>query len=112
MKRDRAYLEKTLKSARTFLVRPQGFNAEMWDLTISHKTLHILIQSQERQRNLLIACIDPKNIKGPVSWENCQIDVSIVMLSNKEGLGISVQDVSSSFEVIRGKIEVKENIKL
>lgn len=105
------YYEKTVKSADTFLSRWDAAEAEMWELTSSHKSLSILIRRGAERGNLLISCIDPVTINGPVRWRNCHIRITTKTLSDNSGKWFLVADHIAGVEVICGKIEVKENVK-
>ncbi|UCG17239.1 MAG: hypothetical protein JSV19_04250 [Phycisphaerales bacterium] len=106
------YLEKTLKSARTFLSRWNGTNAEMWELTTSHKALDVVIRRNYDSGNLVISCLDPVTIKGPVRWKECQLRVSTTTLDETGENGFSVADERAGFEVVCRGLEVAENVKL
>jgi len=86
--------------------------AEMWELTISLKTLAVLIRSEGKPGNLLIACIDPIMIRGPVRWMNCDLRVTTTTLPGGQETGFLVADDLAGVEIICGALEVKENVKL
>lgn len=106
------YSEKNLKSARTFLSRWKGADAELWELTISHKSLRILIRRHAIEGNLLISCLDPIAIQGPVRWEDCDIQIASKVLPGGQEPGYFVSDRTAKLEIICGEIEVRENVKL
>jgi hypothetical protein len=111
MNTNNPYVEKIIKSSRTFLSRWNGGMAEMWELTISHKTLDVLIRREDKPGNLLIACIDPVMIKGPVRWKNCDLRVTPILPGSLDARFL-VADDSASVEIICGALEVAENVKL
>lgn len=86
--------------------------AEMWELTISHKTLRVLIRCEDKPGNLFIACIEPVMIKGPVRWNNCDLRVTTTTLPGGQETGFLVADDLAGVEIICGALEVKENVKL
>jgi hypothetical protein len=86
--------------------------AEMWELTISHKTLVVLIRREDKPGNLLIACIEPVMISGPVKWMNCDLRVTTTTLPGSQETGFLVADDSVGLEIICGALEVEENLKL
>ena len=107
-----SFFDKTLKSSATFLGRWQGVHAELRELTSSHKTLRILLSRIGQKGNLLIACIDPIRLRGPVRWENSQIAISRCPLPGEPGDGFAIIDPTADVEILCGHIEVKENVKL
>src|SRR5438046_10345967 len=68
-----SYFRKTIKSAATFFSRWVGANAEMWDLTAHHKSLRLLVQSTDRSGHLLVCCIDPISVRGPIRRPGCHL---------------------------------------
>jgi hypothetical protein len=106
------YFEKTIKSSRTFLSRWNGGIAEMWELTCSHKALRVLIRRADKPGNLLISCIDPAMIRGPVRWMDCDLRVTTTTLPGGQETGFIVEDELAGVEVICGALEVAENVKL
>src|SRR6266511_2748316 len=93
------YFTKTIKSAHTFLSRWKGADAEMWELTKYHKSLDIVIRRQGENENLLIACLGPITIKGPIKWMNCDLQVTATTLPGGRETGFLVADVSVGLEV-------------
>ena len=84
--------------------------AEMWELTTSLKTLRVLIRREDKPGNLLISCIGPVTIKGPVRWNNC--DLRVTTLPGSRDARFLVADDSAGVEIICGALEVAENVKL
>jgi hypothetical protein len=85
--------------------------AEMWELTISHKTLRVLICREDKPGTLLISCIEPVMIKGPVKWKNCDLRLTRLLPGSRDA-GFLVADDSAGLEIICGALEVAENVKL
>jgi hypothetical protein len=106
------YFAKKLKSCATFLERWKGANAVMWDLTVSIKTLRIVLTRAEQKGNLLLACLDPLRISGPVRWEHATLVVLRVRLPENSDDGFLLRDEKAGVEVLCGGLEVKENVKL
>jgi hypothetical protein len=104
------FSEKIIKSSRTFLSRWNGGLAEMWELTISHKTLRVLIRREDKPGNLLISCIDPVMIRGQVRWVNC--DLRVTTLPGSRDARFLVADDSAGLEITCGALEMEENVKL
>jgi len=84
----------------------------MWQLTAHHKSLDILIRRQREGGNLLVACLGPVTIKGPVNWTNCDLRVSVRTSPDGSQSGFVISDVSAGVEVTCGALELKENVKL
>src|SRR5262245_31476053 len=116
MNTNNQYFEDIIKSSRTFLSRWNGAWADLWSLTPSLKTLRILIRRVEHGNplpgNLLISCIDPVTIKGPVRWNNCDLRVTTTILPGGQETGFLVEDDLVGLEIICGALEVAENVKL
>jgi hypothetical protein len=106
------YSEKILKSATTFLSRWNGADAELWELTVSLRTLSVLIRHLEQPGNLVIACIDPQFIRSSLRWQNCQLRASRVERYDGERDGFGLYDDVADVEILCGKLEIKENVKL
>jgi hypothetical protein len=106
------YFERIIKSAHTFLSRWEGASAELWELTSHHKSLRILIRREDQPGNLVLSCLDPIKIKGPVRWTICDLRVTLTALAGSQEPGFCVADPSAGVEVLCGAIEVKENVKL
>lgn len=106
------YFEKTITTARTFLGRWEAANAEMLEMSRHHKCLRILIHHEDTARNLLISCLDPVSIKGPVRWSRCHLRVATAALPGQEEPGFMIADASAGVEIVCGGIEVRENVRL
>lgn len=104
--------QKVLKSAQTFFARWAGVPAEMRELTISHRTLRILVRQGLGSKNLVVACIDPVRICGPVHWNASNLEASICSIPETGEQGYRVADEAAGLEVICAALEVKENVKL
>lgn len=86
--------------------------AEMWELTTSLKTIDVLIRREDKPGNLLISCIDPVMIRGPLRWMNCDLRVTRTTLPGRGDARFLVADDSADLEIICGALEVEENVKL
>lgn len=104
--------DKVLKSAKTFFARWVGASAEMRELTVGHRTLRILITRGPGPANLLVACIDPRWIAGPVRWSASKLEASIYCLPGTREQGYRITDETAKVEVICAALEIKENVKL
>jgi len=105
------YYEKLLKSAHTFLSRWNGADGELWKLTVSHRALSILLRQESREGNLLIACIGPERISGPVHWKGSVLEIGLCEASGNHP-AFRVTDLACGLEVICAMVELKENVKL
>ncbi len=106
------YVSKLLKSAETFLARWQFSDAELLELTISHKQLCILLKRDGLKGNLLLICIDPLNIKSPIRWPKSNLRVTTMKLAEHSEHVFRIADDSAGVEVICGGFEVKENVRI
>jgi len=106
------FFEKILKTSATFLARWRGASAELWQLTSSHKVLTIVLRREGRSGNLLLACIDPLRIRGPVRWQDADIVIARSHVPDDERDGFILVDRAADVEIVTGSLEVKENVKL
>ena len=111
MNEPNTHRDKLLKSSATFLARWRGASALMWQLTISHKTLDIVLSREGHDGNLMISCLDPSRIQGPIRWKNA--DIAILPFQSTDGEdGYLVIDHNAGLEIPCGAISVRENVKL
>jgi hypothetical protein len=108
------HFEKTLKASATFLQRWQGAHAELWQLTSSHKTLQIVLRrlGEDGNKNLLIACVDPIRLRGPIRWDSSDLVIARYPMPQDPADGFVITDAKADLEIICGLVEVKENVKL
>jgi len=106
------YFAKTIKAAQTFFARWNGATAELWELRPYHRSLRVLVRRPNEEGNLLIACLEPFWVRGPISWFDCRLSVSTTTLPGGHELGFRVADDTANVEIITGAIEIKENVKL
>ncbi|MFT3788753.1 MAG: hypothetical protein QM770_21720 [Tepidisphaeraceae bacterium] len=71
---------------------------------MSIKSLTIRIEKPGVTGNLHVACIAPTHIRGPVDWDDCDIEVAVGSQDT-----FVVRDRRAGLEVHTGSIEVKEN---
>lgn len=101
-----AYVESTVKRCTTMLGRWKGATAVLHELTVSHKTLKIVLRMADRPGHLLLACIDPATIRAPVQWMNS--DLSVVW----RGSNFDVIDSNGAVEITDCTVEVHESVTI
>lgn len=106
------FFDKTLKASTTFLARWRGASAELWQLTSSHKTLTIVLCREGSPGNLVIACLDPLRLRGPIRWTDADIVISRCPVPEDERDGFLIVDRAAEVEIVTGSLEVSENVKL
>ena len=104
------YLETLVRKTASMVDRWQGRRARMLELTRSHPTLRIVIGDDTYGKNLLIACLDPLYVCGPVRWESSAIALEPLQLDSGEQ-GIAVVDKDHGVRVVGASCEVKETVK-
>ena len=106
------YFDSTLRLTATFLSRWSGVLVQLWDLTPYHRSLRIVLGTDPSSgRNLVLSCLEPVRIMGPVAWQNSNLKVETTMLPDGNA-GFAIRDQLVGFEVLCSALEVKENIKL
>jgi hypothetical protein len=107
------YVDRVLKSCATFLRRWTPATARLRELTVSHPALVIeLTRDGSRTRdgrpgNLILACLEPTWISGPVRWAPAHLAVT----HDPDRDEFHVRDAAAGLEVRCGGIEVAENVK-
>lgn len=104
------YSEKTIKSLTSFLFRWNGGFAQLLELTVSHKSLRLLLTKPDAQGNLLIVCLDPMRISASISWNACSVSVATTVIQGE--VCFRIIDENADVEILCGGVEVKENVKL
>jgi hypothetical protein len=106
------YFEKLLKSSATFLGRWQGSGAEMRELTASHKSLRLVLARDDKPGNLVLSCLDPSWIQGPVRWSDSKISVSRATMPDTGEAGFLVADNLANMKILCPALEISENVSL
>jgi hypothetical protein len=75
-----AYLEERIAHTESLLRRWHGHDARIHELTTSHSTLSVAIVGKVYGNNLVIYCISPQHICGPVNWTDSAITIACVEL--------------------------------
>jgi hypothetical protein len=99
---------KVLQACATFLSRWRGASGEMWELTRSHRSLRLVLSRGGADGNLVLACLDPSWIAGPVRWDNA--DIAVTREPGPDG-EFRVVDTGVGLDVRCGWLEVAENVK-
>jgi hypothetical protein len=94
-----------LRHFPTLLARWAGAWATMSDLTDSHRTLRVVLRQEGRAGYLVVACIGPEFIHGPVQWPDAHIGVAL----HGDG-GFMVTDTAADVLIITASVEVAEHV--
>jgi hypothetical protein len=92
-----------LRHFPTLLARWRGAKATMTELTLSLRTLRIVLRREGQSGHLLVACVYPFFIHGPVEWDTANITVALH--GDKDFV---VTDAAADVRVISASVEVKE----
>jgi hypothetical protein len=95
-----------LRHFPTMLHRWRGGQAIMLELTSSHKSLTIRVKQEGRPGNVIVACVGPRHIHGPVYWENACIEIRRI-----DETGYLVYDAGADVEITCDAVEIAENTK-
>ena len=106
----KAFFERTLKSGATFLGRWSGADAQLWELTASHRTLKLLLTRAGSTEHLLISCLDPIRIEAPVRWSNASLSLRTAPLPDGDD-GFLIIDAGQPVSILCGSVELAENVK-
>lgn len=106
-----AYLDELIARTKSLIGRWHGGNASMRELTSSHSTLSVVVLGKDRGKNLVIYCISPEHICGPVNWTDSAIQMTCVQLDGGTA-GVALVDERSGVRVTAESFEVKENVRL
>jgi len=106
------YFEKTIKSSATFLGRWQGSRAEMRELTVSHKSLRLVLTRDDQPGNLVLSCLDPSWIQGPIRWSDSKISVLRAPMPDTGEAGFLVADTFADMKILCPALEISENVSL
>ena len=105
------YLDELIARTRTMVERWHGRNATMAELTSSHSTLSVVVHGDEYGKNLVIHCISPEHICGPVNWKDSAIRIVPAQLVGGTA-GVALVDERGGVRVTAASFEVKENLRL
>ncbi len=92
-----------LRHFPTLLDRWRGADAQLIELTDSHRTLRLFLQFPNQSGYLLIACIEPLHIEAPITWSNAHISITV-----DDADGYFVLDTLARVRIRTGGVEVKE----
>lgn len=105
------YLEELIARTENLVRRWHGRNATMQELTKSHSILTVVILGKDRGENLVIYCISPEHICGPVNWPDSAIQMITVQLVAGTP-GVALVDERSGVRITAESFEVKENVRM
>lgn len=105
-----SWAEDVLKSSRTRLARWQGATASMWALTLSLKSITLLLTKHGREGNLVLSGW-PVRIRGPVRWNEADISLASVRLPDGSE-GFAITDARAGVEILCEGLETSENAAL
>jgi|SRR5581483_3685046 len=106
------FIESQIARSETMLARWRGKPATMHRLAkLAAKSLHVVASDGEAGKNLLIACIDPVSISGPVDWNSSHMVLRPCILDDGEE-GAELLDEANGVRIVCHTFEVKENVKL
>jgi hypothetical protein len=114
------YYGKVAKSAATFLARWNGGSVWVRELTVSHRTLAVIVfrdRATVRHENLRFAA-PPLWMCGPFEWTPATLEVGVVAaadtpaaLFTREERLFRLRD-PIGFELLSASLEVAENVTL
>lgn len=117
---DPSYFEKVAKSANTFLTRWDGACVLVRELTVSLRTLRIVLFADRAtmpQQNLVLS-ISPLWMSGPFEWRDAHLRVEVtaanvtpVVSVVGDGQLFRLHD-PGGFALLSESLEVAENVKL
>jgi hypothetical protein len=104
------WAENVLKSCTTRLARWRAATASVWTVTVSHKTIALVLRQSGREGNLMLSC-GPVHIRAPVRWDDAEIVVAPVQLPGG-GDGFAVTDARAGVEILCDFIDAREHVAL
>ena len=105
------YIIRKISRNAKFLDRWRGARAQLRELTAHHPSLSIVLTRDDTDGNLLIACLEPEEIRSPVVWKNANIGMEPAILPSGE-VGVKITDAEQNVMIIAVGFEVAENVKL
>lgn len=105
------YYKQLIARSEKMLARWEGADARLRELTPHHPTLRIVLTRGDDSQNLVIACLEPEDIRSPFAWQNAKIRIETAQMKNGD-IGVVVLDVGADVAVKAGTFEVAENVKL
>jgi hypothetical protein len=106
-----SYLAELIAHTEKQLQRWQGHNATLQALTRSHATLSVAIFGKDRRKNLVIYCIDPEHICGPLNWADSAVQMIPTQLADGTA-GVALVDERNGVRITASSFEVAENVRL
>ena len=115
------YLDKTVRSASTFLERWVHANVLVRQLRVSPRFLEVVLfrSVNEMDDHNLCFYFDPLWFEGAFSWSDSRIRVQAVPTASSSAAHMTsydsileISDQSSGFRSLTESLEVKENVRL
>lgn len=115
------YLDRTVKSASTFLGRWVDANVLVRQLPVAPRLLEVVLfrSAAEMRDSNLCLYFDPLWFEGAFSWSDARIRVRAVPVASSLVAGrtsydsvLELSDESSGFRCLTESLEVKENVRL
>jgi hypothetical protein len=110
-----SYETKLLKSSRTFCQRWTGANAFVHAVTISIKSLVLILTFDDRDvnlSNLHISCGCPLFMHAPFRWKTKQIAVRKCDYPGEADGAYEVYDEGTDYRIVCGIVSISEHVKL
>ena len=104
------FFEKKIRHNKKIVQRWHGSSAKLVKLTVSHTSLTIVCWRPGEQGSMVLACLGPRFIHSPISWESSQLELSVVELDSGE-IGIRAGDSKAGVEILAEAFEISENCK-
>jgi hypothetical protein len=104
------YLQKHLNLIRNYLHKWNDGKVQVWQYTVSHKTLVLRITIPSRSGNLHVICSEVSFISCATVWDNMALEVSTKKDEYQED-EYHLSDQSKKYYIVCGLIDVKENVK-
>jgi hypothetical protein len=119
---ERDYYGRLKESAATFLARWNGGLVRVRELTVSHRTLVVVVfrDYETWLRQNLVLTAEPLWMRGPFEWEGAALQVDVVGATEtpaapftrpRDDRLVQLHD-PIGFELLTSSLEVAENVKM
>jgi hypothetical protein len=99
--------DDVLKRSKTMLSRWRGADAALWTLTLSLKSITLLLTDPEREGNLMLSC-SPVRVRGPVRWSDSDLAIAPTRLPDGSE-GFAITDARAGVAILCELLETTEN---